>query len=486
MSEEEKTNEDFPVSEETGLDATPQKRKRGNDSGEQILPNMAHFVTLARRVKQPLRLFSLIERICMVEIPEELRNFAKTATAALGLPQRRKLFEWTAIQTSAHLNRIEKCSDRIHALKDEFGIQAVLSQLDMKNPEDAAVLAEPTERFTRSLYLFMRQEYPEVGATEDRRFELAEWRQSINQQWSNQDYASHFLGPKESQPQSGPEVIDQLTALLADAFDGVSAQDILVQYFHNHDISHASRYEGQSDQQDAPQKLQHTITATFNGTKAHYKKVENSEVIEKEDTAALDVVFSWEPDTGMLGVFCKDKSLRGQLAAIFQKVVLASDAAVAGLPICSFDLTAFSSDTILKKIADSLEVGVTSIAIQKIRLTNLSRDPTRNANVAIMRRGDTRRQIASHLEISRDRRDDRDIYKVAEDAYKLHSLNPDDISRVNLSLAVEKQAGRRAHSIAVQITMPNGLSSRCKTADDRLLMRQQLIKLGIMTEVEMA
>jgi|GEM_PF-3919920 len=96
MSEEEKTNEDFPVSEETGLDTTPQKQKRGNDSGEQILPNMAHFVTLARRVKQPLRLFSLIERICRVEVPEELQSFAKTAKIALTPPQRRKLFEWTA------------------------------------------------------------------------------------------------------------------------------------------------------------------------------------------------------------------------------------------------------------------------------------------------------------------------------------------------------------------------------------------------------
>lgn len=481
MSEEEKTNEDFPVPEEIGSDAKPKKRKRSDDSGEHILPNMEHFVTLARRVKHPLRLFGLIERICMVQVPQELQEFAKTAKAALPLPQRRKLYEWAVMQLPAHLTRIEKCSDRIHSLRDEFGIQAVISQLDKQNPDDAAALAEPSDRFTRSLYLFMRQEYPEVGAADDRRFELAEWRQSINHQWSNQDYASHFLGPKEAQPQSEAEVASQLRERIADLFDGVNPQDILVQYFYNYDISHTSRHEEDSVQNDAPRKLQHTVTATFNGTKVHFKQVNNSEVIEMEPYAALDVVFSWEPDTGMLGVFCKDKTLRSQLAAIFQKVVLASDAAVAGLPMCSFDLKEFSSNTILKKISNSLEAGVSSIAIQKIRLTNL----TRETSVAIARPGDTRRQIASHLEISRDRRDDRDIYKVAADAYRLPSLNADDISRVSLSLVIAKQTHRKAHSIAVQITMPNGLSSRCKTADDRLLMRQQLVKLGIMTEVVM-
>jgi hypothetical protein len=482
MSEEEKKNEDFPVSEETGLDATPQKRKRGNDSGEQILPNRENFVTLARRVKQPLRLLVLIERICLIQIPQELQDFAKTAKAALTPPQRRKLYEWVVTLSPDQLTRIEKCSDRIQSLRDEFGIQAVISQLDKKNPEDAAALSEPSDRFTRSLYLFMRQEYPEVGAADDRRFELAEWRQSINHQWSNQDYASHFLGPKEAQPQSEVEVTDQLRERIAELFEGVNPQDILVQYFHNYDRSHTSRYEEDSVQNDAPRKLQHTITATFNGTKVYFKQVNNAEVIEMEPHATLDLVFSWEPDSGMLGVFCKDKSLRGQLAAVFQKTVLGSDAAIAGLPMCSFDLKEFSTSAILNKIAGSLEVGVNSISIQKIRLTNL----TREVNVAIMRPGDARRQIASHLEISRDRRDDRDIYKVAADAYKLNSLNADDISRVNLSLSIARQTHHKAHSIAVQITMPNGLSSRCKTADDRHLMRQQLIKLGIMTEVQMA
>lgn len=482
MPEEKGPNENFPDPAKSGSDVKPQKRKRGDDSGEDILPDMEHFVTLARRVKQPLRLLSLIERICLVPVPPELQEFAQTAKAALPPPMRRKLYEWAIKQPTAYLSRIEQCSDRIHALRDEYGIQAVISQFDKQSPEDAAALAEPSDRFSRTLYLFMRQEYPEVGAADDRRFELAEWRQSINQQWSNQDYASHFLGPKNVNPQTNEEVISQLRVRIAGLFEGVLSQDIVVQHFHNHDRSHASRHEGQSDGQDDPQKLQHTITATFNGTKAYFKQVNNAEVVEKEEPAALDVVFSWEADTGMLGVFCKDKHLRSQLAAIFQKVVLASDAAVAGLPMCSFDLKEFNSNAILNKISGSLEVGVSSISIQKIRLSNLTRD----VNAALMRPGDARRQIASHLEISRDRRDERDIYKVAEQAYKLHSLNADDISRVNLSLSIERQTHRKAHSIAVQITMPNGLSSRCKTADDRFLMRQQLIKLGIMTEVETA
>lgn len=48
---------------------------------------------------------------------------------------------------------------------------------------------------------------------------------------------------------------------------------------------------------------------------------------------------------------------------------------------------------------------------------------------------------------------------------------------------MDKTAYRKAHTVAVQITRPNGLNSNGKTADDQRLVRRQLLKLGVMLEV---
>lgn len=468
-----------PELDANDLRLTMPRKKPTDDAGESLLPHMEHFVTLSRRVKQPLRLLHLVERIGLNQVPQIVQDCAKTAKAALPAPVRRQFYEWLANQPKELQIRLNKCCDRIQALRDDFGIQAVMSQLDKKNEDDAAALAEPSDRFTRALYLFMQQEFPTPDREQDRRFELAEWRQSINHQWSNQDYASHFLGPKDAQPRTDSEVAEQLKTMISELFEEVDAADILIQFFHNQDKSHTSRHDGSVDEPNAPQMRQHTITATFNGTMAFYKKVEAAEVIEKEEIAALDIVFSWEPESGMLGVFCKEKSVRSQLATLFQKVVLASDVAVTGLPMCSFDLKEFGSSSILQKISNSTIPGVQSISIQKIRLSHQLSE----VNGATTQPSEAKRKICSHQEIWRDRRDQRNIYEIAQNDFKIQSLDGDDISKVNLCFSIAKQAHRKAHNIAVQITSPNGLSSRCKTSEDVLLMRQQLIKLGIMTEV---
>jgi len=218
------------------------------------------------------------------------------------------------------------------------------------------------------------------------------------------------------------------------------------------------------------------------GTMAFYRQVNNKEVVEMEEPAAIEVVFSWEPETGMLGVFCPDKSLRAQLASIFQNTVLGSNEAVANVPMCTFELKEFATSAIINKIEGALVDGVNAVAIQKIRLTNV----TRLASPMTIRGREDRRQLTSQMEISRDRRDHRDLYAVAADAYQFKTLSGDDISRVNLSLSVAKAVNRKAHNISVQITRPNGLSSRCKTAQDRELVRQQLISLGVMKELALA
>ncbi len=451
---------------------------RGDDSGQEILPHMEHFVTLARRVKQPHRLIELVRQVCDARVPPELKDAARAAKAALIPAQRRKLYQWMSTRPQEDLIKIEHASDRIDALKDEFGIQAVLALLDKENESDAAALVDPTDKFTRALYLFLSQQYPENPSLPDRRFEQAEWQQSINHQWSNQEYASHYLGPKAFEPRPDTEIVDQLRERIAALFEGIEPGEILVHHFIRVDRSHASRHEN-TPEPAASQKLQHTITATFNGTKAFFKQVTNHEVVEMEEPAAVEVMFSWEPESGTLGVFCPDKAHRADLAAIFQNVVLGSDTNVTNVPMCTFELDAFGSAAVLAKIDNNLIPGVNAIAIQKIRVSNMTPQP----NAMDTRGRESRRHLASQLEISRDRRDVRDIYAVASNAYHLEAFAGEEITRVNLTLSIDRQVNRKAHCVPVQITRPNGLNSRGKTAQDRLLVRQQLISLGILKEV---
>ena len=147
--------------------------------------------------------------------------------------------------------------------------------------------------------------------------------------------------------------------------------------------------------------------------------------------------------------------------------------------MCTFELDAFGSAAVLAKIDNSLIPGVNAVAIQKIRVSNL----TPQESVADARGRENRRHLASQLEISRDRRDVRDIYTVASKAYHLESIAGEEITRVNLTLSIDRQVNRKAHCVPVQITRPNGLNSRGKTAQDRLLVRQQLISLGILKEI---
>ena len=451
---------------------------RGDDSGQEILPQMEHFVTLARRVKQPRRLMELVEHVCDARVPQELNDAASAAKAALIPAQRRKLYQWMTTRPPEDLIKLEQASDRISALKDEFGTQAVFSLLDNENESDETAMADPTDKFTRVLYLFLSQQYPADPSSPDRRFEQAEWQQSINHQWSNQEYASHYLGPKAAAPKPDAEIVDQLRERIATLFEGIDPKEILVHHFIRVDRSHASRHEN-TIEPTASQKLQHTITATFNGTKAFFKQVANHEVVEMEEPAAVEVMFSWEPESGTLGVFCPDKAHRADLAAIFQNVVLGSDTNVTNVPMCTFELDAFGSAAILAKIDNSLIPGVNAVAIQKIRVSNM----TPQAHAMDTRGRESRRYLASQLEISRDRRDVRDIYAVASNAYHLESFAGEEITRVNLTLSIDRQVNRKAHCVPVQITRPNGLNSRGKTAQDRLLVRQQLISLGILKEI---
>lgn len=201
--------------------------------------------------------------------------------------------------------------------------------------------------------------------------------------------------------------------------------------------------------------------------------MQDAQVVEVDQPAAIEAVFSWESATGMLGVFCPDIQHREALASIFQQYILGIDGFPSQLPMCSFDLKIFGDAAVLQHLARTLVDGVQGMEIQKIRLSspivteraqNLGRSPV----------------AANSLQINRHSRDRRDIYQISHDVYHLPAIEGNNISHVTLSLLMKDQVDCKAHRVAVHVAHPNGLTHGCKSALDRKIMQDQLCASGFM------
>lgn len=451
-------------------------RQRQTDGGSEILPWMEHFVTLARKVRRPALILTLVERAAGTSLPA-IAALVEVAKGVLPIPARKALFDVVAGLMLDKQQRIERAAERVVLLDDEYGAQAVQSLLVEKNDGDAAVLVAPTDRYSRALHLHLLQEFPSDGVRAENRFEHAERLQVMHRQWKSENFSSHYLGPKGIDPKVDVEVQDVLRTRIAALYPKVAADQILIEQFTRRDLAHADRCSG-ADADDSTPVLLHTLTATFNGLTAHFKQVADGEVIDHEEPAAMSAIFSWEPGTGALGVFCEDKESRRDLATIFRDVVLACEGAIDDMPMREFDLLGFSTPAMLKALEQQLVDGVEKISILQVKiLRSFEQSTIDEAN----ERGIVQ-QLSSMLMIGRDRRDTRDIYQVAYDDYGLDDLTGYSLSQVKLVFRMAKQLHRKAHNVAVQITSPNGLNDKSKTEDDRKRVIEQLARIGVLCE----
>ena len=475
MSSAEQTN----VEEQTPSavdEQTPKKsRQRQSDDGPQLLPNMEHFVTLVRKAKRPALVLMLVERAAETALPQ-MSSAIKAAKGALLIPARKTLFDLVAKLTQDQRQTIECAAERVVLLDDEYGAQAVQSLLDEHRTADAAIMSAPTDRHSRALYLYLLQAFPSVGSKVDQRFEHAEHLQVMHRQWKNDDCSSHYFGPKGIEPKMDDNIKAMLQTRIAALYPQVIADQILVELFTRGNGEQTDNTE--ADAVDEMPASQHTITATFNGSQVHFKQVSDGQVQDHEEPAAMSVNFSWEPSTGALGVFCKDDELRRGLAAIFRDVVLACDGEINDMPMREFDLLEFSTDAILKRMLESRIDGIEKISILQLKIKRPFEQ--KRSHDALVR--DMVQNLASTLLITRDRRDYRDIYQLAYDDYGLDDFTGYLLSQVKLVLQIGKQAHRKAHNVAVQITAPNGLNDKRASQADSKLILEQLARLDIVRQ----
>lgn len=255
--------------------ATPTSTKRGEDFGNVLLPNMDQFQLLARKVKQPARLLQLASHVCDAIVPEPLIQQAIGAKTAMPPKQRTQLYQWLAKAGQQHLSTLEKISTRITALTDTFGHQAVMAMLDLQDEDDMLALEEPTDKWSRALYLYNAQFLgdPQTDSVPDEMFEHAERRQSMNRHWNSKEYASHYLGPKDTEPLPLTQFEHVLREQVAALYPGIPPELIVISHHYSEDLSHNRRLGFDDHAGAARIQHQHTIAATFNATRAQYRLV---------------------------------------------------------------------------------------------------------------------------------------------------------------------------------------------------------------------
>ena len=472
MSSDQVSNTKKKSGVATSKPSPKRARKLRSDDGANILPNAENFVSLVRKVTHPGLLVDLIERTSATALPELKRMVEVANGGKLPIESRKAFFHAVGELEETTLNRIECAAERVMLLDDDYGAQAVLSLLNEDRADDAAVLAAPSDRYSRALYLHLLQDFPEQGARRDERFDQAEHLQVMHRQWKSDHYSSHYLGPKGIVPKTGPDVQEILRVRIAELFPKVLKDQILIEQFTRRNLS----CEQDDDCEVCQSEQLHTLTATFNGKTATFQQVTKGHVVDHEEPAAMSARFSWEPETGSLSVFCEEREARRELATVFRDVALAHDGQIEDMPMRQFDLLGFATSDMLNCLKCNRVAGVDDISILQITVAKPYEQTTEYGGRDVVR------QLSNKMQITRDRRDTRNIYQIACEDFGDKDLSQYALVQVKLVMKMSKTQHRKAHNVAVQITAPNGLNDKSRTDEDRKRVQEQLIKIGVLSQ----
>ena len=472
MSSDQVSNTKKKSGVATSKPSPKRARKLRSDDGANILPNAENFVSLVRKVTHPGLLVDLIERTSATALPELKRMVEVANGGKLPIESRKAFFHAVGELEETTLNRIECAAERVMLLDDDYGAQAVLSLLNEDRADDAAVLAAPSDRYSRALYLHLLQDFPAQGVRRDERFDQAEHLQVMHRQWKSDHYSSHYLGPKGIVPKTGPDVQEILRVRIAELFPKVLKDQTLIEQFTRRNLS----CEQDDDCEVCQSEQLHTLTATFNGKTATFQQVTNGHVVDHEEPAAMSARFSWEPETGSLSVFCEEREARRELATVFRDVALAHDGQIEDMPMRQFDLLGFATSDMLNCLKCNRVAGVDDISILQITVAKPYEQTTEYGGRDVVR------QLSNKMQITRDRRDTRNIYQIACEDFGDKDLSQYALVQVKLVMKMSKTQHRKAHNVAVQITAPNGLNDKSRTDEDRKRVQEQLIKIGVLSQ----
>ena len=425
---------------------------------------MEQYIKLIRKVRHGKLVCQLIESIDSTNIPS-LSQAIGDVDVGLSLKHRNLVFQQTSMLSEQMQALLESTAERVNLLCDESGAQIVIEMLDPLVQADSTVLGQDSNRYTRALFLYLRQEFPSVDWPRDNRFEQAEIRHVLVQQAGQQRYSSHFMGPKGIVPVLNDERKILVIQRLLSMYPNVKESDIVVEDFETWAIV---------DGVKVPDSVVWAIT--FNGKNVHYHYVANGEVEEVETAAASCIRFNWSVNRGTLGVYCEEMEFRSELAMMFRDIGMSGQEDIKQMPIWEFDLSGFSTPSILPRLKIHRIEGIDAI---EIRSLTLYKPEVRNC---VSQGREINRRIENSLVIKRHRYEERDIYEVARQIHRIPDLSGYVVSQVKLGVRIARTSNRSAHSVSVQVSIPNGFSDESKTKTDSTLILQQLLAVGCATQ----
>jgi len=440
-------------------------KQRAIDHGAEILPDMAPFVALVRKVRRPILIQSFLSAL-VPDQPFPSFRVASRQPAVLSPAERQRLFQAIATFDDSTRDTLNRTADLIMMLTDEFGSLAVQSLLDVDG--EAEWLDARMDSGSRALYLYLRCAHPKPEIPMDPRFEQADQLQTLNRSWRSDKFSSHFRGPKDVIPCVTEMTVEALKRRILAFYPLLSSEDIQIEHYTPRNL--ASTGETPSG------AMLHVMTAIFNGGQAHFKQVQEGDLVDRVEPAAIDISYTWDPKEGLLSVYSEDREHRLAFATAFRDEILARDGAFQAMPLWAFDLEAFRDGSILDRIQQRRIPGVSQIVIRSLKVAKSEQQATIDDRSG----RPLHRQIQSPLTIGRDRHDVREVYEVARQAHGITSFLEYDPLKIDMTIHMTARPHHGAHRVPVQITAPNGLTDRCKTEEDRRQVMAQLSHLGIM------
>jgi len=439
---------------------TRSTKPRQVDMGPQTLPTMEHFIQLVRKVQCTELIRSLLESASGNPAPITAA-LINGEPGTLPIASRNALFAEVAAMTVDSQVAIERASERICLLCDEYGALAIGELLMDEDFLAPSMLKMPTDKFSKALHLFVQQEYQQGTPNQLRRFDHAEARQEMLQRSQSEKQSSHYLGPKGVIPKLDAVLEAALKQRLAELLVNVKPQEMLVEQFVQRDLTQA----------DMP-ITHYTLSVKFNGARINWVRLDGTDVLETELPAFQNLKFSWHSNKGTLSVFFDDVPIRPQLAAIFRDIVLGGNGSIESMPVREFDLMGFCTPAMLTRFKKDRIEGIDDITIQHLVVTKPEIKVVQIMGKAVQR------LVENSLVIRCHRWEDRDIYTRASEVDGIDDLTDYVITQVKLRMVVSKTAHRRAHNVSAQISAPNGFNDSGKTKADTELVFAQLMSLG--------
>lgn len=439
---------------------TRSTKPRQVDSGPQTLPTMEHFVQLVRKAQCTELIRSLLESASGNPAPITAA-LINGEPGTLPIASRNAVFAEVAAMPVASQGDIERASERICLLCDQYGALAIGELLMEEDFLAPSFLKMPTDKFSKALHLFIQQEFQPDKSNQPRRFDHAEARQEMLLRSQSEKQSSHYLGPKGVNPKLDDVLEAALKHRLAELLVNVKPQEMLVEQFVQRDLTQA----------DLP--ITHfTLSVKFNGARINWVRLDGTDVLETELPAFQNLKFSWQTNKGALSVFFDDVPIRPQLAAIFRDIVLGGNGSIESMPVREFDLMGFCTPAMLTRFKKDRIEGIDDITIQHLVVTKPEMKMVQIKGKSVQR------LVENSLVIRCHRWEDRDIYTRASEVDGIDDLTDYVITQVKLRIVVSKSAHRRAHNVSAQITAPNGFNDSGKTKADTELVFAQLMSLG--------